>query len=91
MPLTDHADHADRLLRGIRHTSVPARMHPHEAIVRHADTDLLVLGDRGPLTRTALHHARCPVLVAHRSPAGVSRHDLHHSPATAVPPARATR
>lgn len=43
---------------------------PHEAVVRFADTDVLVVGADGPLdalARAALHHARCPVLVAHRS------------------------
>lgn len=65
--------HADAVLRGVRHTSVLARMHPHEAIARYADTDLLVLADRGPVARTALHHARCPVLIAHRAPAEARR------------------
>ncbi|MBB5801158.1 nucleotide-binding universal stress UspA family protein [Saccharothrix ecbatanensis] len=64
--------HADDVLRGTHHTSVLARMHPHEAITRYADTDLLVLAGRGPATRTALHHAPCPVLVAHRYPADVA-------------------
>lgn len=63
--------HADHLLRGTRHTSVVARMHPHEAITRYSDTDLLVLAGTGPVTRAALHHARCPVLVAHRHPVDV--------------------
>ncbi|MFI9815879.1 universal stress protein [Saccharothrix variisporea] len=60
--------HADELLRGIRHASVVARMHPHEAVTRYADTDLIVVGDPGPTTRAALHHARCPVFVVHRAP-----------------------
>lgn len=64
--------HADDVLRGTRHTSVLARMHPHEAITRYADTDLLVLAGRGPVTRAALHHAPCPVLVAHRYPVDVA-------------------
>ncbi|CAL9503811.1 hypothetical protein SUDANB95_03467 [Actinosynnema sp. ALI-1.44] len=64
---------ADELLRGIRHASVVARMHPHEAITHHADTDLLVVGDPGPTTRTALHHAPCPVLVVHRPPTDDNR------------------
>jgi hypothetical protein len=63
--------HADGVLRGTHHTSVLARMHPHEAITRYADTDLLVLAGRGPVTRAALHHATCPVLVAHRHPIDV--------------------
>ncbi|CCH32894.1 universal stress protein [Actinosynnema sp. NPDC047251] len=68
-PLT----HADRVLRGVRHTSVLARMHPHEAIARYADTDLLVVAGSGPTTRAALHHARCPVFVARRIPSDVAR------------------
>ncbi|WP_367128750.1 universal stress protein [Saccharothrix sp. HUAS TT1] len=82
-PLTVRADnpgvliaHVDQALRGVRHTSVLARMHPNEAIARYADTDLLVLGDRGPTARTALHHARCPVLVAHRVPEELRRHGV---------------
>ncbi|MEU4805812.1 universal stress protein [Actinosynnema sp. NPDC023587] len=74
-PLSVRADHpewplahADHVLRGIRHTSVLARMHPHEAITRYADTDLLVVADSGPTTRAALHHARCPVFVTRRAP-----------------------
>jgi nucleotide-binding universal stress UspA family protein len=63
---------ADDVLRGTGHTSVLARMHPHEAITRYADTDLLVLAGRGPATRAALHHAPCPVLVAHRYPVDVT-------------------
>ncbi|MFE2752306.1 universal stress protein [Actinosynnema sp. NPDC059335] len=63
--------HADQVLDGTRHTSLLARMHPHEALGRYADTDLLVLAGRGPVTRAALHHAPCPVLVAHRYPAGL--------------------
>ncbi len=65
--------HADRVLHGVRHTSVLARMHPHEAIARYADTDLLVVGGSGPTTRAALHHARCPVFVARRAPSDVVR------------------
>jgi len=49
------------------------RALPHEAL-RHGDTDLVVLGrgesrrhidSPGPVTRTALYHAPCPVLVVH--------------------------
>jgi nucleotide-binding universal stress UspA family protein len=64
--------HADDVLRGTRHTSVLVRMHPHEAITRYADTDLLVPAGLGPVTRAALHHAPCPVLVAHRHPVDVA-------------------
>ncbi|GAA0262297.1 hypothetical protein GCM10010492_74210 [Saccharothrix mutabilis subsp. mutabilis] len=76
--------HADQLLRGVRHTSVLARMHPHEAITRYADTDLLVTGDPGPVTRAALHHATCPVLVV-RHPA------VPHVPAQRDPRVTAAR
>lgn len=65
--------HADELLRGVRHASVVARMHPHEAVARYADTDLVVVGDPGPTTRAALHHAQCPVFVVHRAPVEVFR------------------
>ncbi|MEU6151838.1 universal stress protein [Actinosynnema sp. NPDC047251] len=60
--------HADDVLRGVRHTSVLARMHPHEAITRYADTDILVVAGSGPTTRAALHHARCPVFIARHCP-----------------------
>ncbi|MGM1062364.1 hypothetical protein [Saccharothrix sp. Mg75] len=78
LPLrADHPEvpvrHADHVLRGVRHSSVTARMHPHEAVARYADTDLLVLADRGPTARAALYHARCPVLVAHLVPAEARR------------------
>ncbi|MBW4720497.1 hypothetical protein [Saccharothrix obliqua] len=63
--------HADEVLRGVPHTSVLARMHPHEAIARYADTDVLVTPEAGPVVRTALHHARCPVLVVRRTPVDV--------------------
>jgi nucleotide-binding universal stress UspA family protein len=42
---------------------------PHEAVVRLTDSDVLVVGADGPLdalARAALHHARCPILVAHQ-------------------------
>lgn len=44
---------------------------PHEAVAAIADADVLAIGADGPLdslARTALHHARSPVLVAHRDP-----------------------
>ncbi|TQM78949.1 hypothetical protein FHX81_1238 [Saccharothrix saharensis] len=66
---------ADRVLHDIRHTSVLARMHPHEAVARYADTDLFVLADRGPVTRAPLYHAHSPVLVAHQVPT-----EAHHGP-----------
>jgi len=60
------------LLAGFPHTAVLVRRQPHEAISRCADTDLLVVGPGetracGAVTRAALHHAPCPVLVVHRS------------------------
>ncbi|MFD5830275.1 universal stress protein [Lentzea sp. NPDC060358] len=48
--------------------------HPHEALAR-LDSDLVVVGRGGRhdgvglITRAALHHASCPVLVARREPA----------------------
>ncbi|RDI34328.1 universal stress protein [Lentzea flaviverrucosa] len=60
------------LLAGFPHTAVLVRKQPHEAISRCTDTDLIVVGPGetrscGAVTRAALHHAPCPVLVAHRS------------------------
>jgi len=71
----DHSwvlERANDLLAGFPHTSVLVRRLPHEAISRCADTDLLVVGPGetrtcGAVTRAALHHAPCPVLVVHRS------------------------
>jgi nucleotide-binding universal stress UspA family protein len=51
------------------------RLPPHEAVARCTDTDLLVVGTGdsragspglGAITKVALYHAPCPVLVAHR-------------------------
>ncbi|MET8764011.1 universal stress protein [Lentzea sp. NPDC004782] len=60
------------LLAGFPHSAVLVRSQPHEAISRCVDTDLLVVGPGetrtcGAVTRAALHHAPCPVLVVHRS------------------------
>jgi nucleotide-binding universal stress UspA family protein len=70
----DHSwvlERSARLLGGLRHSAVLVRMQPHEAITRCADSDLLVVGSGetrtcGSVTRAALHHAPCPVLVVHR-------------------------
>lgn len=70
----DHSwvlERATDLLAGFPHTAVLVRRQPHEAISRCADTDLIVVGPGetqrcGAVTRAALHHARCPVLVVHR-------------------------
>ncbi|MBP2335633.1 hypothetical protein JOF41_001811 [Saccharothrix coeruleofusca] len=78
-------ERAGRVLRATPHTSVLARMHPHEAIARHADTDLLVLAERGQLVRTALLHARCPVLVAHRWPTEPRREPVRTVEAARTP------
>jgi hypothetical protein len=63
---------ATELLAGHPHTAVLVRRQPHEAISRCTDTDLLIVGpgetqECGAVTRAALHHAPCPVLVVHRS------------------------
>jgi hypothetical protein len=71
----DHSwvlERAGYLLAGYPHTAVLVRRQPHEAISRCVDTDLLVVGPGetrtcGAVTRAALHHAPCPVLVVHRS------------------------
>ncbi|SFR02072.1 Universal stress protein family protein [Lentzea waywayandensis] len=60
------------LLRRFPHSAVLVRRQPHEAISRCLDSDLLVVGPGetrtcGSVTRAALHHAPCPVLVVHRS------------------------
>lgn len=71
----DHSwvlERSTELLAGYPHTAVLVRRQPHEAISRCIDTDLLVVGPGetrscGAVTRAALHHAPCPVLVAHRT------------------------
>ncbi|HEX6345900.1 universal stress protein [Umezawaea sp.] len=76
---TDHQfvlDHAARLLEKLDqhppHTVVLLHGQPHEAVARHTDSDLLVVGPGdqptrtgrcGSVTRSALHQAACPVLV----------------------------
>lgn len=70
----DHSwvlERARVLLAGFPHTAVLVRRQPHEAISRCVDTDLIVVGPgetraSGAVTRAALHHAPCPVLVVHR-------------------------
>lgn len=62
---------ASAFLGGFPHTAVLVRRQPHEAISRCTDSDLLVVGPGetracGSVTRAALHHAPCPVLVVHR-------------------------
>ncbi|USX54484.1 universal stress protein [Lentzea sp. HUAS12] len=71
----DHSwvlERSTALLAGRPHTAVLVRRHPHEAISRCSDSDLIVVGPGetrtcGAVTRAALHHAPCPVLVVHRS------------------------
>ncbi|WNV87449.1 universal stress protein [Umezawaea sp. Da 62-37] len=63
------------------------RFQPHEAISRYTDSDLLVVGSGdhhnltgrcGSVTKAAVHHASCPVLIVRRPPPRippeVSRH-----------------
>ncbi|GLZ27909.1 hypothetical protein Lesp02_00990 [Lentzea sp. NBRC 105346] len=81
--------HSTGHLGGFPHTAVLMRLHPHEAIARCTDTDLLVVGagethDCGAVTKAALHHAPCPVLVVHR-PVPEERHDLAAIPAPRRP------
>jgi nucleotide-binding universal stress UspA family protein len=70
-------DHAARQLEKLdprlSHTTVLLRFQPHEAITRCTDSDLIVVGSGdhhsltgrcGTVTKAALHHAPCPVLVA---------------------------
>ncbi|RDI34350.1 universal stress protein [Lentzea flaviverrucosa] len=71
---TDHTyvlARAAAALGGIRHHAVLVRAQPHEAIARCTDTDLIVVGsgdthESGTVTRAALLHAPCPVLVVHQ-------------------------
>jgi nucleotide-binding universal stress UspA family protein len=65
----------EKLDRRPPHTVVLLHGHPHEAVARCTDSDLLVVGPGdhptqtgrcGSVTRTALHQAPCPVLVVHR-------------------------
>lgn len=63
---------AGELLERQPHAAVLVHRPVHEAIGRCTDTDLLVVGPGetracGAVTRAALHHAPCPVLVVHRS------------------------
>ncbi|GLY49843.1 universal stress protein [Lentzea sp. NBRC 102530] len=62
---------ASELLGDVAHSSMLVRRQPHEAIARCLNTDLIVVGPGetracGSVTRAALHHAPCPVLVVHR-------------------------
>jgi nucleotide-binding universal stress UspA family protein len=92
----DHSwvlERSAELLRGFPHTAVLVRRQPHEAISRCLDTDLLVVGPGetracGAVTRAALHHAPCPVLVVHRS----VQEESHGAPSLPAPrrPVRTT-
>jgi nucleotide-binding universal stress UspA family protein len=70
-------DHAARVARRhspqLRVSLQLVRSHPHEAVASCEDTDILVVdgattadGALHPVTKAALHHAPCPVLVARR-------------------------
>ena len=71
---TDHTyvlARAAAVLNGVPHHAVLVRAQPHEAIARCTDTDLIIVGsgdahESGTVTRAALHHAPCPVLVVHQ-------------------------
>ncbi|SES17494.1 Universal stress protein family protein [Lentzea albida] len=68
---TDHGHvlaRATAALGGFAHRAVLVHAQPHEAITRCTDTDLIIVGagnahECGTVTRAALHHAPCPVLV----------------------------
>jgi nucleotide-binding universal stress UspA family protein len=71
---TDHSyvlARAAAALGDFAHRAVLVHAQPHEAIARCTDTDLIVIGsgdthESGTVTRAALHHAPCPVLVVHQ-------------------------
>ncbi|MET9232253.1 universal stress protein [Lentzea sp. NPDC003310] len=82
-------DRAAELLGGFPHSAVLVRRQPHEAISRCLDTDLIVVGPGetrtcGSVTKAALHHAPCPVLVPHR-PDQEDRRDAPSVPAPRRP------
>ncbi|GGU50380.1 universal stress protein [Lentzea flava] len=88
----DHSwvlERSAELLRGYLHTAVLVRRQPHEAISRCLDSDLIIVGagetrECGAVTRAALHHAPCPVLVVHR-PVQEERHGAPSIPAPRRP------
>ncbi|MDX8141429.1 universal stress protein [Lentzea sp. BCCO 10_0061] len=68
---SDVLSRAAATLGGVPHSAVLVRAQPHEAIAHCIDTDLIVVGsgeshENGSVTRAALHHAPCPVLVVHQ-------------------------
>jgi nucleotide-binding universal stress UspA family protein len=89
---TDHSyvlARAAAALNGVPHHAVLVRAQPHEAIARCVDTDLIVVGsgeshESGTVTRAALHHAPCPVLVVHQPVLG-ERHGRVAVPAPRRP------
>ncbi|WP_086664516.1 universal stress protein [Lentzea kentuckyensis] len=91
---TDHSyvlARAAAILNGFPHHAVLVRAQPHEAIARCGDTDLIVVGsgeshESGSVTRAALHHAPCPVLVVHQPVL-----EEHHGPVAVPAPRRPVR
>ncbi|MEO6083891.1 MAG: universal stress protein [Umezawaea sp.] len=86
-------DHAARLLDELdprpSYATTLLRFHPHEAITRYTDSDLLVVGSGdhhdltgrcGSVTKAAVHHASCPVLVVRRPPSRIRPEASHHVP-----------
>ncbi len=78
-------------LGGYPHHAVLVRAQPHEAIARCTDTDLIIVGsgdthESGTVTRAALHHAPCPVLVVHQPVL-----EAHHGPVAVPAPRRPVR
>ncbi|WNV84797.1 universal stress protein [Umezawaea sp. Da 62-37] len=77
----DHAAHLlDELEPRPSYATTLLRFHPHEAIGRETDSDLLVVGSGdhhdltgrcGSVTKAAVHHASCPVLIVRRPPSRI--------------------
>ncbi|MEU3645285.1 universal stress protein [Lentzea sp. NPDC034063] len=91
---TDHTyvlARAAAALDGFPHHAVMVHAQPHEAIARCTDTDLIVVGsgdahESGTVTKAALHHAPCPVLVVHQPVL-----EEHHGRAAVPAPRRPVR
>ncbi|SER00667.1 Universal stress protein family protein [Lentzea xinjiangensis] len=82
---------ASATLNGFPHHAVLIHAQPHEAIARCTDTDLVVVGsgdshESGTVTKAALHHAPCPVLVVHQPVLGA-----HHGRVVVPAPRRPVR
>ena len=86
----DHAArHLEKLDRRPEHTVILLHGQPHEAVSLYTDSDLVVVGAGdhlvrtgrcGTVTRAALHHAPCPVLVVHGPSSSPLQKEVHHVP-----------